>query len=114
MIQEILQQVSIDSEVSIDKIISHSRKQDALNARYVVCKLAYEFGKVSLKKIGDILNGRDHSTIHNAIDNVNDCIINKNYNVQLYDLYRKSLISCNEIIQKKNNPPKKVSVKINK
>ena len=60
----------IDKEnaISIDDLISKSRKEDIVDARSIFSTIIKDnFSDVSLRDIGQILGGRGHSTIINSI-----------------------------------------------
>jgi nicotinate-nucleotide adenylyltransferase len=59
----------VKKELGINKtsLISKSRKGEIVDARRIVIYIAKSNSKLSLKKIGNHLGGRDHATILNAI-----------------------------------------------
>ncbi len=62
--------VSNHYNIASDKIIGNKRTKDIAFARHVVMYLCRELTDCSLKEIGNVLNGRDHSTILNGCNNI--------------------------------------------
>lgn len=66
-------------EIKRDHVIGPSKKTTVLFVRYSICHLAKETIKgVTLKEIGEKLGGRDHTTIINALNNVEDLLATNN------------------------------------
>lgn len=61
--QEILQQVSNDLGVSVESIISESRKSNLVAARSIVCRKMRQEG-FSLEEIGETINRHHASVVH--------------------------------------------------
>ena len=70
----IMSTVSDVTNISIEQMKSKSRKREVVYARNICCKLLKEFTSFSLKSIGLILGGRDHSTIIHAIGSYDNII----------------------------------------
>jgi chromosomal replication initiation ATPase DnaA len=65
--KEILQIVAENCGVSVDDIISETRKKEVVDARHIYfasVKLKY---RVSLKSIGETVGNRDHTTVIHGI-----------------------------------------------
>jgi transcriptional regulator with AAA-type ATPase domain len=75
----------VDSEFDID-ISKNTRKREYVEARALYYKLAKEYTKLSLERIGGKLN-RDHATVIHALNNVWEHAITTNEDV--YDSYYK-------------------------
>lgn len=73
-IQDIIQVVSGHYSVSAEDIIGRGRTREVSSARQIVMYLAREEADLSLKEIGDALDGRNHSTVLYSIDKVQDLI----------------------------------------
>jgi len=70
--EKIINRVASYYKLSIWQLNCKSRKSELLECRHVIFYLMREsFPKLSLKKIGQMLS-RDHSTVLNAIKNVNN------------------------------------------
>jgi chromosomal replication initiator protein len=66
--EDILDIISKESGVSIGEIVSKSRKKEVVNARFIFCSILKDHYDYSLVHIGELIGGRDHTTIINAID----------------------------------------------
>lgn len=66
-IMDVAKTVCAKFNVPFDKLISKSRKRELVTPRKIAAFLAYQpVNKFSLKTIGSVLGGRDHTTmIHN-------------------------------------------------
>jgi len=74
--------------VPVGRIIGNRRSANLVYARHIICDILYSdaFLNLSLKQIGRLLGGRDHTTVINAIRSVrNQCEINPFYR----DRYRR-------------------------
>lgn len=64
---EILKIISRNYKTTVEDIISKSRKGPLVEARHLYCAIMkHEFG-YTLKEIGEINNGRDHTTIIHSL-----------------------------------------------
>ncbi|PWJ44884.1 chromosomal replication initiator protein DnaA [Sediminitomix flava] len=52
--------------ISVDELLSKTRKKDIANARQIAMYFSKEYTEVPLKSIGDSFGGRDHSTVVHA------------------------------------------------
>lgn len=75
----------IDTEFDID-ISKNTRKREYVEARCLYYKLAKEYTKLTLERIGAVLN-RDHATVLHGLKNVWDHALVTNEDV--YDTYYK-------------------------
>jgi chromosomal replication initiator protein len=64
---EILQIVAYECSVSVADIIDKTRKTEVVNGRFIFCGIMKEYFGYSLKKIGEFVGNRDHSTIMHSI-----------------------------------------------
>jgi len=69
---DVLEAVSRAFGVSNDRILGRERTREVALPRQVVMYLLREEGGVSLPQIGEIIGGRDHTTVMYACDKVND------------------------------------------
>jgi len=70
--------------ITVDAIKSPSRLLELVNARHIICWLIAKHSKMSLKDIGHLLGHRDHSTVINGRNKVNDlCSYDKEYSRKL-------------------------------
>ena len=60
--------------ISIDDLLGPSKQKDIAFARKVAMYLAKKYTQCTLKTIGSLLGGRDHSTVIHAINNINELI----------------------------------------
>lgn len=69
--------------VSLDKVLSSTRKQEVVHARHIIMYLYHKVAKYPMEMIGHLMN-RDHSSISGAIKGVNDLI-------ETYPKYRENM-----------------------
>ena len=79
--------------VTKEQIQSKSRKREIVTARYIFIGLQKELGGyLPLKKLGELVGGRDHSTVIHALNTFNDMIEIKDKKFkQDLDLVRKEI-----------------------
>jgi chromosomal replication initiator protein len=65
--EEILDIISEEFGVSAYDIVNRSRKRETVNARFLFCGIMKRHFGHSLTAIGDMVDGRDHTTIIHAI-----------------------------------------------
>lgn len=91
--QEVLGIVAENCGVTVESIISKSRKKEVSEARHIYCTIMKSEFDYALKTIGETINNRDHTTVIHSINTVKDrcdtedgyedhinLIINKLYN----------------------------------
>lgn len=66
----ILKTVSEHYNISVDDICSKKRSQDIALARQIVMYLCREYTVNSLKTIGNVVGGKDHTTVMSGVDRV--------------------------------------------
>lgn len=66
--------VSSYFNISVKDLVGSSRKQDIVYARSIAIYLLRTKYNINLKKIGDYLGNRDHTTVAHAIDKIEDGI----------------------------------------
>lgn len=105
-IEKITQIVAKTANTPIEQILGKSRKREFVQPRFVAMKLAKEYTKDSLVKIGNYFGGRDHTTTIHAIQTINDYIdirANQPMESALYfsakDNLHKYLLATNGISQ---------------
>lgn len=77
--------------VSVEELISSSRKQQQVYARQMLMYIAKNNFNLTIKFIGDNLGGRDHSTVLHGIDKISSDIKTNNLIKQDYDFLTKRL-----------------------
>lgn len=89
LIDKILLEVSREFEVTIDDMCSKRRLEKYSNARQIAMYIMREITSMSLPEIGKQFNNRDHSTVHHAIERVEDRIArNSNLKLRIEDLIK--------------------------
>lgn len=68
----IIQEVCRFFNLRIEDVVGEKRKRELVIARQLSMFFLKEFTTLSLKKIGGMLGGRDHSTVIYAMNTVND------------------------------------------
>ena len=69
-------QVADFYKLSIERLLSRDRSRGVALPRQVAMYLLREDAKASLPQIGEVLGGRDHTTVMYAIDKISKEIIN--------------------------------------
>jgi chromosomal replication initiator protein len=64
---EILQIVANECSISVADIVDKTRKIEVVNGRFMFCGIMKEYFGYSLKKIGEFVGNRDHTTIMHSI-----------------------------------------------
>ncbi len=77
--------------VSVEELISSSRKQQQVYARQMLMYIAKNNFNLTIKFIGDNLGGRDHSTVLHGIDKIAADIKTNNLIKQDYEFLTKKL-----------------------
>lgn len=86
----LLKMVSKHYNVSIEDIKGRKRQRHIIIARHVYAYLLRKFCKMSLKQIGLVIGGRDHSTQISAITQVDNHLkYDKEFSKQYNDLLTK-------------------------
>ena len=70
IVDRISNAVSSYYRISIEDILGKSRQKDIALARQIAMYFAKKYTQCSLKTIGSLIGGRDHSTVVHAINNV--------------------------------------------
>ena len=87
----IANEISSYYKVSIEDLISSSRKQQHVYARQMLMYISKNNFNLTIKFIGDNLGGRDHSTILHGIDKIDSDIKNNLMVKQDYEFLSKKL-----------------------
>nr|MDD6336064.1 chromosomal replication initiator protein DnaA [bacterium] len=86
----ILEAVAQAQDVTVEQIKSPTRSARVVMARQISMYLLRELTTLSLPRIGDLLGGRDHSTVLYGMDKVEKLMAtNTNLRQQVYDLRRR-------------------------
>jgi len=70
--EHIIKKVCDDYGLDVEQIKSQSRKTPLPEARFISYRLIKDSTELSLKSIGKIFNGRDHTTVINGLTAVNN------------------------------------------
>lgn len=65
--EEILDIISEEFGVRVSDIVNRSRKKETVNARFLFCGIMKRHFGHSLKSIGEMVDGRDHTSVIHAI-----------------------------------------------
>lgn len=65
---DILDIISNESGVGVNEIVSRSRKKEIVNARFIFCSIMKDHYNYSLVYIGELIGGRDHTSVIHAIN----------------------------------------------
>ena len=66
--EDVLDIISNESGVGVNEIVSRSRKKEIVNARFIFCSIMKDHYNYSLVYIGELIGGRDHTSIIHAIN----------------------------------------------
>jgi len=66
--EDVLDIISNESGVGVHEIVSRSRKKEIVNARFIFCSIMKDHYNYSLVYIGELIGGRDHTSVIHAIN----------------------------------------------
>jgi nicotinate-nucleotide adenylyltransferase len=90
-----------ENSISIDDLISNSRKENIVDARSIFSVIIKEnFSDLSLRDIGQILGGRGHSTIINSIKRHNQLYESNKLYIENYNNINSKFL-MNKIVENK-------------
>jgi len=89
--QQILNTIAQEYGISMEDLLSHSRSQRVSFPRQVAMYLLREESELSLPKIGEILGGRDHTTVMYGHDKITD-LLERDKNL------RRKIVNIQEIL----------------
>jgi len=70
--EEVVKLVAQYYKLTLDKLLSRDRSRDVARPRQVAMYLLREDAKISFPQIGEVLGGRDHTTVMYAIDKIRE------------------------------------------
>jgi len=70
--EEILVIIAEECSINVSEIADKTRKREVVNGRFIFCGIMKEYFGYSLKKIGEFVGGRDHTTIIHSIEKYHD------------------------------------------
>ena len=76
---EIIEAVEIVTGMNFDDFNVKTRTQQHVEARFLFMHFVYTRMKLTLKMIGELMGGRDHSTVIHGVQLVADWIANKKF-----------------------------------
>ena len=87
---EILEIVAEECSIRVSDIANRSRKTEIVNGRFIFCGIMKEYFGYSLKKIGEFVGGRDHTTVIHSIREYRNRYDNEeNYRSLVDNIYNK-------------------------
>jgi len=89
--EQILTTIAQEYGVTMDELLSHSRSQRVAFPRQVAMYMLREESELSLPKIGELLGGRDHTTIMYGHDKITD-LLERDKNL------RRKIVNIQEIL----------------
>ncbi len=89
--ETIMEIVAQECGVTIEDIINRSRKREKVDARHIFCAILKEHFGYKLEKIGQIVDGRDHTTIIHAVTTYKDRFKNE-------DAYKEKVLRIFNLI----------------
>jgi chromosomal replication initiation ATPase DnaA len=97
-VSQIIRIVATATNTQIEDIIGQSRKRVYINPRFAAMKLAKEYTRCSLSKIGEEFGGRDHTSVLHAVSTIDDFIATRKSQPIESELY----FHCKNIIDSIN------------
>jgi len=87
---EILEIIAEECFIKVSDISDKTRKTEVINGRFIFCGIMKEYFGYSLKKIGEFVGGRDHTTIIHSIKTYHDRYQNEeHYRFLVNNIYNK-------------------------
>ena len=65
--ENLLQIIAEEGGVRMSDIVKRSRKREIVNARFIYCAILKDHFNYTLVRIGDEIDGRDHTSVRHAI-----------------------------------------------
>jgi len=96
--EHILTTIAREYDVSMDELLSQSRSQRIAFPRQIAMYMLREESELSLPKIGELLGGRDHTTVMYGHDKITD-LLERDKNL------RRKLVNIQEILYSPVNIP---------
>jgi len=95
-IDKVIIEISKHSGLSVKEIKSKSRVREIVEWRHIACYICRENGYGTFSKIGQVLGGKDHSTILSAVNKVSDLLqTNDKYFYYKFNIVKHLLIKNN-------------------
>lgn len=87
---EILKIVAEECMITVNDIVDRSRKKEVVNGRFIFCGIMKDYFGYSLKKIGEFVGSRDHTTVMHAVEKYHDRYENEdNFRNSVNVIYNK-------------------------
>jgi chromosomal replication initiator protein len=94
-IEEVMTTVGAFYGVSRDELLGRSRSKEMVHPRQVVMYLAREELQITLPQIGEVLGGRDHTTVMYGVEKITDAIDKD-------DTLRREILTIRERLYNRN------------
>jgi chromosomal replication initiator protein len=65
--EDVLEIIAEEAGVSMTQIVKRSRRREIVNARFIFCAILKDHFGYTLERIGEEIDGRDHTSIRHAI-----------------------------------------------
>jgi chromosomal replication initiator protein len=95
-IDEVLSTVAAFYGVPLDEILGRGRSKEMVHPRQVVMYLAREELQITLPQIGEVLGGRDHTTVMYGVDKIADALDKD-------DSLRREILAIRERLYNRNS-----------
>jgi len=87
---EILEIIAEECCIKVSDIANRTRKREVINGRFIFCGIMKEHFGYSLKKIGEFVGGRDHTTVIHSIEKYHDRYqTEEHYRMMVNNIYNK-------------------------
>lgn len=87
---EILEIIAEECCIKVSDIADRTRKREVINGRFIFCGIMKEHFGYSLKKIGEFVGGRDHTTVIHSIEKYHDRYqTEEHYRMMVNNIYNK-------------------------
>ena len=87
---EILEIIAEECCIKVSDIANKTRKREVINGRFIFCGIMKEHFGYSLKKIGEFVGGREHTTVIHSIEKYHDRYqTEEHYRMMVNNIYNK-------------------------
>lgn len=76
-LESIIQMVCEETGIELSEVLSRTKKREVVIARQLICYFSKTHTGLSLKKIGEALGGRDHTTVIHSCQTIEDLLDTK-------------------------------------
>lgn len=86
--EQLMKKICSYLNLSVGWVISNSRKREYCEARHIICDMLYHDLHLTQQEIGDMLGGRDHTTIINSLNKIHDWCYDTDFRAKYIKLHK--------------------------